>query len=267
MANAARHEPEAVAALRAGRDDRMNRLLRLPLPEPYVADPRRGAARPAAHAGRPSPAKRRSARRKPARKAARRREAGRPTPAQTPAVASAGHHGGGQRAAHGGRRQPATRAVAHWKVSVTGERLGHTAEPAGRSEATRGSVRRSISVVLAGGGTAGHVEPAMAVADALSRARSRGPDHRAGHRARPGDQAGARARLRPRADHARCRCRASPPATWSGCRRGCGGRSGRPVRCSTTSTPTWSSASAATSRCPPIWPPAAVARRRGAFRW
>ncbi|WP_407666417.1 putative lipid II flippase FtsW [Mycobacterium pinniadriaticum] len=36
MANAARHEPEAVAALRAGRDDRMNRLLRLPLPAPYV---------------------------------------------------------------------------------------------------------------------------------------------------------------------------------------------------------------------------------------
>jgi cell division protein FtsW len=36
MANAARHEPDAVAALRAGRDDRMNRLLRLPLPEPYV---------------------------------------------------------------------------------------------------------------------------------------------------------------------------------------------------------------------------------------
>src|SRR5262249_21640417 len=36
MANAARHEPEAVAALRAGRDDRMNRLLRLPLPEPYT---------------------------------------------------------------------------------------------------------------------------------------------------------------------------------------------------------------------------------------
>ena len=36
IANAARHEPEAVAALRAGRDDRMNRLLRLPLPEPYA---------------------------------------------------------------------------------------------------------------------------------------------------------------------------------------------------------------------------------------
>jgi cell division protein FtsW len=35
IANAARHEPDAVAALRAGRDDRVNRLLRLPLPEPY----------------------------------------------------------------------------------------------------------------------------------------------------------------------------------------------------------------------------------------
>ena len=36
MVNAARHEPEAVAALRAGRDDKVNRLLRLPLPEPYL---------------------------------------------------------------------------------------------------------------------------------------------------------------------------------------------------------------------------------------
>jgi cell division protein FtsW len=36
MANAARHEPAAVAVLRAGREDRMNRLLRLPLPEPYL---------------------------------------------------------------------------------------------------------------------------------------------------------------------------------------------------------------------------------------
>ncbi|MBV9514417.1 MAG: putative lipid II flippase FtsW [Mycobacteriaceae bacterium] len=36
VANAARHEPEAVAALRAGRDDRVNRLLRLQPPEPYT---------------------------------------------------------------------------------------------------------------------------------------------------------------------------------------------------------------------------------------
>ncbi|MGV9803689.1 putative lipid II flippase FtsW, partial [Mycobacterium sp. NPDC003449] len=35
ITNAARHEPEAVAALRAG-DDRVTRLLRLPPPEPYV---------------------------------------------------------------------------------------------------------------------------------------------------------------------------------------------------------------------------------------
>src|SRR4051794_16006968 len=35
ITNAARHEPEAVAALRAGRDDRVTRILRLPLPEPY----------------------------------------------------------------------------------------------------------------------------------------------------------------------------------------------------------------------------------------
>ena len=44
MANAARHEPEAVAALRAGRDDRVNRLLRLPLPAAVCAHPYRGAA-------------------------------------------------------------------------------------------------------------------------------------------------------------------------------------------------------------------------------
>ena len=35
-ATAARREPPAVAALRAGRDARLNRLLRLPMPEPYL---------------------------------------------------------------------------------------------------------------------------------------------------------------------------------------------------------------------------------------
>ncbi|MGH3726671.1 MAG: putative lipid II flippase FtsW [Mycobacterium sp.] len=44
IANAARHEPEAVAALRAGTGDRMNRVLRLPAPEPYVP-PRIDSAR------------------------------------------------------------------------------------------------------------------------------------------------------------------------------------------------------------------------------
>jgi cell division protein FtsW len=55
VANAARHEPEAVAALRAGRDDRVNRLLRLPLPETYV--PTRTEALRDRLRSRPSPPK------------------------------------------------------------------------------------------------------------------------------------------------------------------------------------------------------------------
>ena len=89
MTNAARHEPEAVAALRAGREDRMNRLLRLPLPEPYV--PTRTEAlrdrlrtRPAA-----PPAK---ATRKPDRKAAPAKKR-KPHPADRQ-VRQSGHHGG-----------------------------------------------------------------------------------------------------------------------------------------------------------------------------
>ncbi|KUH88539.1 cell division protein FtsW [Mycobacterium sp. GA-1999] len=106
MANAARHEPEAVAALRAGRDDRVNNLLRLPLPAPYVPSRtealrdrlnRRGAersgkpgkgkrARPAKPAAKQAP--------KPARKQAagdrrKRQTAGGP-------VRAARHHGGGR---------------------------------------------------------------------------------------------------------------------------------------------------------------------------
>ena len=89
MANAARHEPEAVAALRAGREDRMNRLLRLPLPEPYV--PTRTEAlrdrlrtRPSAPPAKPA--------RKPDRKAvaAKKRK---PHPADRQ-VRRSGHHGG-----------------------------------------------------------------------------------------------------------------------------------------------------------------------------
>lgn len=91
MANAARHEPEAVAALRAGRDDRVNRLLRLPLPAPYV--PSRTEAlrdRLRTRTGKP-PAK---AARKPDRKPAKdnRRK---PHPVDRP-VRRAGHHGGGR---------------------------------------------------------------------------------------------------------------------------------------------------------------------------
>ncbi|MGV0607577.1 putative lipid II flippase FtsW [Mycolicibacterium sp. XJ1904] len=98
MASAARHEPEAVAALRAGRDDRVNRLLRLPLPAPYVPSRtdavrdrlnRRGSERP----GKP-PAGKRTRAPKPAAKqtpksARKRQTAGKPARA-------ARHHGGGR---------------------------------------------------------------------------------------------------------------------------------------------------------------------------
>jgi cell division protein FtsW len=85
MANAARHEPEAVAALRAGRDDRVNRLLRLPPPEPYA--PTRTEAlrdrlrsKPAKSAPKPARKPPPPSRRKPHR-------ADRP-------VRASGHHGG-----------------------------------------------------------------------------------------------------------------------------------------------------------------------------
>ena len=89
MANAARHEPEAVAALRAGREDRMNRLLRLPLPESYV--PTRTEALRDRLRSRPA-AKPAKAARKPDRKpvAAKKRK---PQPADRQ-VRRSGHHGG-----------------------------------------------------------------------------------------------------------------------------------------------------------------------------
>ena len=123
MANAARHEPEAVAALRAGRDDKVNRLLRLRLPQPYVpsrieafrdrkqarpkpANPAKGAAK--AQAGK-SP-------RKPVRQAPER---------ALPRTADRRAHREGH---HGFSDTPGSvilGAYAHWKVSVTGERHGH----------------------------------------------------------------------------------------------------------------------------------------------
>lgn len=89
MANAARHEPEAVAALRAGRDDRVNRLLRLPLPEPYV--PTRTEAlrdRLRSRPGNPPAKPARRAERKPVRDNRRK-----PHAADRP-VRRSGHHGG-----------------------------------------------------------------------------------------------------------------------------------------------------------------------------
>jgi cell division protein FtsW len=99
MANAARHEPEAVAALRAGREDRVNRLLRLPLPEPYVptrteALRDRLRARPAAAPAKPT--------RKPDRTAVADKKR-KPHPADRQ-VRRSGHHGGGQRSGKSGRQ-------------------------------------------------------------------------------------------------------------------------------------------------------------------
>jgi len=93
MANAARHEPEAVAALRAGRDDKVNRLLRLPLPEPY-APSRLEVVRDRKRV-RPQPPKG-----APPRNGARKRTAARPA-RQSGGTGRlpGGHHGSGQRQA------------------------------------------------------------------------------------------------------------------------------------------------------------------------
>ncbi|MDX1893245.1 putative lipid II flippase FtsW [Mycolicibacterium sp. 050158] len=131
ITNAARHEPDAVAALRAGREDRVNRLLRLPLPEPYVptrlesARDRLKTKQKEAAAAKPKPAPKpkagskaakasskaaakaaakanAKARAKPARKPADDRRRGTVEPADRTARA-AGHHGARQ-------RQPSRRA-------------------------------------------------------------------------------------------------------------------------------------------------------------
>jgi cell division protein FtsW len=107
MANAARHEPEAVAALRAGRDDRVNRLLRLPLPEPYVPtrtealrDRLRSRPDKSAPAKPRRPSRQDQPERKPDRKPAKANRR-KPHPADRP-VRRSGHHGGG-RNSHGRR--------------------------------------------------------------------------------------------------------------------------------------------------------------------
>jgi cell division protein FtsW len=112
MANAARHEPEAVAALRAGRDDKVNRLLRLPLPEPYVPsrlETFRDRKRPRSQPVKAPPTQ------KPPRKPAQQtpREPGRPLRPTFPRIADprrAGHHVSGQRYA-GQRRTGRVRAL------------------------------------------------------------------------------------------------------------------------------------------------------------
>lgn len=132
MANAARHEPEAVAALRAGRDDKVNRFLRLPLPQPYVPtrlesfrDRKRGGKQ--SGDGNPSRNGARKAAQAPARKGGRKtartaEEPLRPAFSRTAArpVRRAVHHGSGQRsAARGASQRQARRARA-----LEGQRYG-----------------------------------------------------------------------------------------------------------------------------------------------
>ncbi len=118
IANAARHEPEAVAALRAGREDKVNRLLRLPLPEPYV--PTHLEAFRDRKRTRPKPAGQPAARKAPraaARKAAEPLRPALPRTADRLGRRSADtarlqgrHHGAGQRYA-GQRRTGRVRAL------------------------------------------------------------------------------------------------------------------------------------------------------------
>jgi len=96
IANAARHEPEAVAALRAGRDDRMNRLLRLRPPEPY--SPTRVEALRDRLRSRPAAPKQAKQPKAPAKQ--QRNTSARP-------VRRSVHHGGAQR--HGEQRRGLSR--------------------------------------------------------------------------------------------------------------------------------------------------------------
>lgn len=101
MANAARHEPEAVAALRAGQDDRMNRMLRLPLPEPY-SPTRLEALRDRLRSRPQQGARARTAERPPARAARQRPAAKSSARAASHGAGRTGQNGGGRR--HAGAR-------------------------------------------------------------------------------------------------------------------------------------------------------------------
>ena len=230
MANAARHEPEAVAALRAGRDDRVNRLLRLPLPEPYVPTRTEALRDRLRYARTDKPPQPEAEAAQAATKQARPRNTGR----------------------RAGIRP--TRPVRPRRASMARSRRPAKAGPTG-SHTGRSALRVNDALSVPRGQEQGSQRPgdicgprrrwhrwARRTRDGCGRraerARPRRADHRAGHRAWPGDPARPRTRLSPRADHPGAAAPQAHRATWSGCRCGCGARSGRPVRCSTTSTPT-----------------------------
>jgi len=115
IANAARHEPEAVAALRAGREDRVNRLLRLPLPEPY-SPPRTEVLRDRLRSRPPAPKPPGKPPKKPSKKP--QRKTAHVPPAKTPVPAKSALRSGQNRVGrpHGGRRRTASGAGGRTRV-------------------------------------------------------------------------------------------------------------------------------------------------------
>ena len=240
LARFARSEP---AAIEASATHPRGRLARIFLPVPAVAvDPVRPRHRPEnrpparsvvgggrtvvrSPPGAPVPARGRSARRRRAAPPAARERPARPSAGQAPRPPPAG--------SRRRRARPAAR---------------------GRGDPTSS---RPLSVVLAGGGTGGHIEPMLALADALRRrgdvdvritclGTARGMETRLvpARGLRPAaDPAGAAA--------AQAHARPAPRA-----RSGAPLRGRDPGRCSTRWARTSSSASAATWRCRPTWPPA-----------
>ena len=104
--------------------------------------------------------------------------------------------GRGQTAAGRSRGRPAPCARPRRRASpADGLRAPSSTGGRGRPAGPEARVRPGpLSVVLAGGGTGGHIEPMLALADALRRRpdAGRAADHLPGHRAGHGDPAGAR---------------------------------------------------------------------------
>ncbi len=152
MANAARHEPRGRGRAAGGPRRPGEPVAAAAAAGAVRADAHRGAARPAADQGAEAAAER-----------ARRQGRAPHKAASRPTVRC----GPGRRSAM--VRASASRAggPAQGKVSVTGDGDCYPGGAGALGPRAKHGDGRGISVVLAGGGTAGHVEPAMAVADAL----------------------------------------------------------------------------------------------------
>ena len=117
------------------------------------------------------------------------------------------------------------------------------------------------SVLLAGGGSAGHVSPLLALADALRAPPPRPAGDGARHAGGPRGAPRAGPRLRPERSCPRCRCRAARAPTCCACPGASRRPSTPPAPPSTRPVPRSSSASAATSARPPTSRPGAATCR------